>query len=229
MYWSKRGGWNLANTDQSVCTRSWSLSPEGTGFNTGLTRLYFPSAACSHNLLHYQGTMIKQESHQVTTLTGLLSRSTEGLRFHTINRIFPNIACSCRQRTLFSPEEARIRTWATERKGVGRREGRRRKESFSFFIFKASSILGPYLLFCSAPGVKGLTVMETGGHRFIALPLDSLLGQFAWWWVSASSAFLTQDLSLIQPEGSLTPAPGKTQLCCSQCWAPPIRGSSDCP
>lgn len=222
-------GGNLANTDQSVCTGSWSLSPEGTGFNTDLTCLYFPTAASSHNLLHYQGTTIKQESHQVTMLTGLLSRSAEGLRFHTNNRIFPNIASSCRQQTCFSPKEARIRTWATERKGVGRREGRRRKESFSFFISKASSILGLYLLFCSAPGVKGLTVMETGGHRFIALPLDSLLGQFAWWWVPASSAFLTQDLSLIQAEDSLTPGPGKTQLCCGQWWAPPIRVSSDCP
>lgn len=63
---------------------------------------------------------------------------------------------------------------------MGGKEGRRRKESFSFFLFKASSILGLYLLFCLAPGVKGLTVMETGGRRFIALPLDSL-GLFASW------------------------------------------------
>lgn len=63
--------------------------------------------------------------------------------------------------------------------GVGVGKGRR-KESISFFIFTASSILGIYLLFCLALGVKGLTVMETGGRRFIALPLDSL-GRFVWW------------------------------------------------
>lgn len=42
------------------------------------------------------------------------------------------------------------------------------------FIFKASAILRFYLLFCLTPGVKGLTVMETGGCRFIALLLGSL-------------------------------------------------------
>lgn len=182
--------------------------------------LYFLSVSSLNKLLDYQDTVIKQEGLQVAMLKGLLRGSTAELSFHTNNKIFPNITSSRRQQTCLSPEAAWIRTWAQERKGVGKAE----EESFSFFfIFKASSILGLYLLFCLAPGVKGLIVMETGGHRFIALPLDAGLICLV-----VSICFL----SLSHPGPQPPPACelplqdlGKL-LCSGRCRPQPIGGAS---
>lgn len=112
-----------------------------------------------------------------------------------------------------------------------RREGRRKKESFSLFfviylfilLFKASSIWRIYLLFCLALGVKGLTAVEAGDRRLIALPLDSL-GRFC----PVVSVSL---LSLLHPgpKTSVSLRPGKAQFSYGQGQVLPIRDPSDCP
>lgn len=99
-----------------------------------------------------------------------------------------------------------------------RREGRRRKESFSLFgLFLKPFLFGEFIYFffcCLALGVKGPAAVEAEGRQLIALTLDSL-GRFAPWWVSASSAFLTQDLRppSLQDLGKLSSAMARARLC----------------
>lgn len=98
--------------------------------------------------------MIKQESHQVTTLTvGCLAGAQKDWRFHTINRIFPQHCLLMQTADSLLPEEARIRTWSHRKEGGGEKEaGREEKESLSFYFAKLSFILGLYLLLFSSRG-----------------------------------------------------------------------------
>lgn len=175
--------------------------------------LYFPSASSLHNLLNYQGKMIKQESHQATMLKGLLSGSVEGRTEIPHQSQNPAQRCQLMQTADLLLSRGglghNLRLW--EEAGSGGRNSRRRNDSFSLFIFKGSSILGLDLLACLAPGVKGLPVMETGGRRFIALPLTlwACVPGGEYWLLS----LLTPDLSLLQPKDALTPGPGKALFC----------------
>lgn len=139
----------------------------------------------------------REESHQVPSLKGCLAgpgknwdcRPSQHLPYmpaHTDSKL-----ASRQRRPGLEPHKG-------SRRGEGK-EAQERKASPLLF-FKASSILGvdfSFLFFFHlAPRVKGLTVMETGGHRFIALPLD-FLGWFVWWWVELPQPFSPRTLTLI--------------------------------
>lgn len=86
---------------------------------------------------------------------GLLSRAQKDWFPPTINRIFPNIACSCRQRTLFSPE--RPGSEPSHRKEGGGEKGRQKKKRKLFpFLFLKPVLFWDFIYFLfSSRGLKG--------------------------------------------------------------------------
>lgn len=168
-------GENLADTGQAVCTSSLLFSlftlSEGSGFNIELTPVFIPCLCVPLRTCRITG--IQRSSERVTRprVNGVLNGRAAELRFPITESLSTVPApadrtlapCSRRPGSEPGPQGGRA---------TGDRKAKEKK-AFPLLFLKPVLFWKFIYFFCLVLGAKGLPVMETGGRRFMALPLDS--------------------------------------------------------